>query len=190
MKIDTNNLYVACPIYNIQSEAEYLDLKKRKNVKESFLANHTIVIDPKKALILKSNNSHDTRGEYFNLMKEPYEPIFLYDCSSSYQSKKIWSNFALSISSVLGQATDELIKYRAERLKRKGAYVFTCLIPFKEYVKQRLNLDIGDAIYRSEALILLKALNIGCGKPFILSYNENEAKEQIQKKVYKKRMSR
>lgn len=57
------------------------------------------------------------------------------------------------------------------------------LIPFDEFIKAKLGIEIKQ-ITIAQAQAILKLLNLTEGKPFQLSFDEEEAKEQIETRIF------
>ena len=58
------------------------------------------------------------------------------------------------------------------------------LMTLKDYIKQKTGLEIERLSLR-QAKAIIKMLNLSEGKVFELSFDENEAKEQIDTTIYK-----
>lgn len=103
---------------------------------------------------------------------------------SSYVSK---SNYLYSIINITGDGTFVGIQNKLKKsyydLKSREVQF---LIPFSEYVKQRLGIEISNITLR-QAEIIIKYLNMYEGKPFILSFDEQEASMQINDNIYKRK---
>ena len=57
-------------------------------------------------------------------------------------------------------------------------------IPFAQYVQEKLGIDVS-SLPPAYADKLLRLMNIGAGKSFMLSFNAEEAKKQMEKIGYR-----
>ena len=154
MKFDTQKLFVACRVYDLEVEIEpWVQY-------ESFgLVEHNIIVDPKRILVRKDENGS-----------------IVY--SSSFESESSCLTSLCLSSWPLGSLSHLRKEYYEDK---KGEIQF--LIPFDEFIKAKLGIEIKQ-ITIAQAQAILKLLNLTEGKPFKLSFDEEEAKEQIETRIF------
>lgn len=170
-KISYDKLYVACGVFEDEYEEE---------VWEQYVTmgsvRHTIFVNPKRVLIY-SKTGDDGIVKYYNYKtgEEVTEKNFkssFYTTSSpttSLYCAHVHGLFNISVESMRKEFDDKF----TERVKGVGYF-----IPFDEYMEDRLGVSI-----RRPSLLLASKLvsltNVGCGKTFPLSQDEDKANEQL-----------
>ncbi|MBQ4031182.1 MAG: hypothetical protein II625_05455 [Bacilli bacterium] len=167
MKYSTEELLVACRVFDYAEEIEPFVQY------ETFgLIEHHILIDPKRMLVRK-----DEEGSLIDCRND--EVVYVQDYSSSFKT-----NSSPSGSLILsGYPLGPLSHLRKEYIRNKTHEV-QFLMTLKDYIKQKTGLEIERLSLR-QAKAIIKMLNLSEGKVFELSFDENEAKEQIDTTIYK-----
>ncbi len=168
-KVNVEELFVACPIVDYIKSTTGLEQCGPQGSE-----NHQIYINPKKILVIKKEN------KYFDavtgLQVRPYYyKCSYYDYNDYTRDNKIYRDYKMP----------KHIPYSWRSPKLGYTTSFSYVIPFKEYIKKTLNIDVED-ISLIKARILLSISNLSCEKPFKLSYDENVAQEQIREKVLRR----
>lgn len=177
-KISTDDLFVTCKVQRdshlIEPFIQYESFGKEL---------HRIIIDPKRSLVLKCKYEKD--DTYFDV--STLEAVTPLNYSSSYYSTSsasgtIYCGYIDHIfNSGIGSINEEIIRKRKKDMNQCG-YLMT----FREYIKKKLGINI-DEVTLNQANALLKLTNMVRSKKFILSDIPEEAKKQLDKKVYMKR---
>lgn len=179
-KIDCKNLFVACKVsvndYLIEPFVQYETFGKEY---------HEVVIDPKRELILLEEN--DGKKKYTLLPTE--DEIYPVEYSSSYCTNS--SPYGTVCCGYVNGYFNPGIRELIENIKHshyKKINQLGYLVPFDEYIQSVLNIKVKKVTIH-QAKILLVLANLVQSKPFVLSDNEEKAKEQIETKVYRKNKS-
>ena len=171
-KINYDNLYVACPVYDHEVETEAYEQYETFGTIE-----HTIIVRPKRVLIY-SKVDEDGSVRYYNY--KIGEEVVEYSYESSYKtnSSPLGSLYCGYINRIIpmpipGIREHILARYNAKR-KEVGYF-----IPFTDFIQQKFGVNI-DSISPAVADKLLRLINVGAGKPFALSFDTEIAKEQLE----------
>ena len=166
MKFDTQKLFVACRVYDLEVEIEpWVQY-------ESFgLVEHNIIVEPKRILVRKDEN-----GSIVDCKTD--QKLTVKDYSSSFESESSCLTSLCLSSWPLGSLSHLRKEYYEDK---KGEIQF--LIPFDEFIKAKLGIEIKQ-ITIAQAQTILKLINLTEGKPFKLSFDEEEAKEQIETRIF------
>ena len=171
-KINYDNLYVACPVFDHENETEAYEQYVTFGTIE-----HTIIVRPKRVLIY-SKVDEDGTVRYYNYKTGEEVVEYSYESSFETSSSPLGSLYCGYINRTMpmpisGLREHILARYNA-RKKEVGYF-----IPFTEFIQQKFGVSI-DSISPILADKLLRLINVGAGKPFALSFDPEVAKEQLE----------
>lgn len=172
IKYDTKKLFVACRVYDVETETEpwvqYESLGKIE---------HQIIVDPKRVLLLEE--WVEGKNYYIDCktrrIVQPMNYQYSFESHSSCCSTLYLSDYPL------GPLSDERRQYFADK-SREVSFV----MPFNEFIRERLGVEYTE-VTLAEATALLRLINMTAGRCFKLSFSPEEAEHQISKKVYKRK---
>lgn len=168
-KIDTKKLYVACRVYDVETEIEpWIQYESFGKIE------HDIYVDPKRILLLEEN----VDGKRVFVDCKTRRIVTPVEYCSSFESESTCSRSLYLSDFPLGPLSHERVRY-FEQKNREVSFI----VPFNKYVKDRLGLEFLD-LSLSQARAILNFINLGEGKEFKLSYDSEVAEAQIQKKIY------
>ena len=169
-KLNYDNLFVACGVYEDEVEEEVW--KKDETIG---LVIHTIFINPKRVLIYsKTDENGNIRYYNYKNHEEVEEKIFessFYtpsNATTSLYCGYIHRKYPLEIASIR-TSFDKILE---SRLNAVGYF-----IPFDKYMEKKLGVSFD--VSPSLASKILQLTNITCGKTFALSKNKNLAVQQL-----------
>ena len=164
-KYNVNELFVGCPAYDnitlLESFAQYENFGKEL---------HEITINPKRILLYYDGE------KYFDVRNG--KEMFYVDHKSSFMS----NSTPLESGFLSGFPTGPLSSIKEEFFKIKSNQI-VFLQRFDEFIFEKfgyLMLEVSQA----KALSMIGYCNLFESRPFHLSFEEAEAKEQIRKYVY------
>lgn len=170
-KIDIDNLYVVCRV------SEVVETIEPWVQYETFGKDiHHFFIKPKMYLTKKEGEKYTiiSSGEEI----KPIEPKCSYASAGSCRtSLRYYAMPEIMTGGIINIGAKMAYQDMLDDLNQYG-YV----MPFKEYVKNVLGIELTGPITVSKAQVLLALINKR-GKAFELSQNEEVAEEQIQKRV-------
>lgn len=175
-KINYDNLYVACPVYDHEVETEMYEQYETFGTIE-----HRIIISPKRKLVY-SKITEDGEERFYDYTTSEEVVESTYETSFETRSSAFHSVYCTYINGlaplgITGLREEMLARFHA---KQKCVGYF---IPFTQYVQEKLGIDVS-SLSPSMANKLLRLMNVGAGKAFMLSFNAEEAKIQLKKIGY------
>lgn len=176
-KINYDNLYVAFPVYDHEVETEMWEQYETFGTVE-----HRIIISPKKKLIY-SKVDEDGKERFYDYKTSEEVVEHTYDTSFETESSPFYSVYCTYINGLAPLPIAGLREQMKERFYAKQKCV-GYFIPFAQYVQEKLGIDVS-SLPPAYADKLLRLMNIGAGKSFMLSFNADEAKKQIEKIGYR-----
>ena len=171
MKFSTKELFVACRVYDYEIETEpWVQYESFGTIE------HHIVIDPKRKLIRKEIEN----GQEKLIDCKTNKRVYISNFTESFWTESSCTQSVFLSDYPLGPLSDNAKKY----FERKTSQI-QFLIPLDEYIKERLGIEIKELTIK-QALFIINLLNLRETKSFTLSFNNEEAKEQIETLIYKK----
>ena len=169
-KIDTNKLYVACRVYDAQRELEPWVQYESFGVLE-----HKIYVCPKRVLLVQERvNCQDVYID-FNTRRI----VTPRNYESSYEGESSCFQSLYLSGYPMGPLTWERRAY-FDGKAREVQFV----MPFEEYVKDRLGMELYSEISLSTAKSLLRLINMREGRTFMLSFDPETAQKQLTDRVF------
>lgn len=169
-KLDTKKLYVACRVYDAQRELEPWVQYESFGVIE-----HNVYISPKRILLVEERfNGEDVYIDYNTrriVTPQNYKSSFK-GSSSCFQSLYL-SGYPM------GPLTWERRAY-FDGKAREVQFV----MPFEDYVEDRLGMELYSDISPSTAMALLRLINMRERRTFQLSFDPEIAEKQIKDRVF------
>ena len=171
MKIDTNKLYVACRVYDYETELEpWIQYESFGKVQ------HDIFISPKRVLVVKEEK--DGKDVYFDYKTS--KELYVQDYSSSYTTKStpwttVWSS---GLPTILGKRIEEYFDMKEREIQ--------FLVPLSEFLKEKFGVEV-DSVSPKLVDFILHVINLTSGKPIHLSTDSSIAEEQIATRILKKK---
>jgi hypothetical protein len=175
-KIKYDNLYVAFPVYDYEVETEmFVQYETFGRVE------HRLIISPKKRLIYSKIDANGVERFYDYMTSEEVKE-FTHDTSFETTSSPWKSVYCTYINGIMPLPIPSLRNemLAAHRAKQKVVGYF---IPFTDYISEKLGID-ASSLSPSYAHKLLRLMNIGAGRAFMLSFDSEEAKVQLEKIGY------
>ncbi len=177
--IKYDNLYVAFPVYDHEVETEpYVQYETFGTLE------HRIIVTPKKKLVYSKIDEDGVERFYDYDTSEEVEE-FTYESSFETGSSAFHSLY----SGYIGGYFPMPIRGLREDMKQRFYAKQKCLgyfIPFTEYVQDKLGIDVS-SLSPAMARKLLRLLNVGIKKSFMLSMDEEVAAKQLEKIGYHKK---
>lgn len=171
--MDTSNLFVACRVYDMETEVEpFVQYDSFARI------THEIFVNPKKILVYSKNS----RTKFYDF--KTGEELRLRNYESSFETESL-----IEQTLYLSKDPSELMTYRREKYFKDKEKEIAFLIPFDMYIESRLGF-VPKNISRFSAKSLVTMLNASESKSFVLSFDKEEAIEQIKRKIYKIKTSR
>lgn len=174
MKIDTNNLYVACRVFDSENEVE-----SWVQYESQGLINHNVYVYPKRILVFKQK-SNDGDDVYINVDNFDIMKVTNYTSSFDSHSDHTFGLYRLP------NGTN--VNCGIGRVRGKASEI-QFLMPFSDFIKERFGFDIGE-VTLLQAKALIKLNNMFEDKPFRLSNIQDEAEDQINDIIYQKGRSK
>ena len=172
MKIDTSELYVACPVYDntilIEPWVQY---------DTTGLEEHHVYVNPKKVLVREVEED----GKKIIVDCKTSRRLFVVNYTSSFESSSSCGSTIYLSGWPLGplrEEADSFFRYKASQIQ--------FLIPFREYASDRLGLDI-EQVSMIRARAIVNFLNATEGRTFKLSFDKEKAASQIRRRVFHKK---
>ena len=181
-KINYDNLYIAFPVYDHEVETEMYEQYETFGTIE-----HRIIISPRKKLIYSKIDENGTERFYdYKTGEEVVEST--YESSFETRSSAFYSVYCTYINGIMPLPIPGLREEMKERFYAKQKCV-GYFIPFSQYVQEKLGIDVS-SLSPAYADKLIRLLNVGSGKAFMLSMNPEEAKVQLEKIGYRKQIKK
>ena len=176
-KINCDNLYVAFPVYDHEVETEMYEQYETFGTIE-----HRVIINPRKKLVYSRIDDDGIERFYdYKTSEEVVEST--YDTSFETRSSAFHSVYCTYINGIRPLPIPGLREEMKERFYAKQKCV-GYFIPFTQYVQEKLGIDVS-SLSPAYADKLIRLLNIGSGKAFMLSFDVEEAKKQLEKLGYR-----
>ena len=176
-KINYDNLYVAFPVYDHEVETEMWEQYETMGTIE-----HRIIISPKKKLVISKIDENGVERFYdYKTGEEVVEQT--YSTSFETNSSAFHSVYCTYINGLAPLPIAGLREQMVERFHAKQKTV-GYFIPFTQYVQEKLGIDVS-SLSPAMADKLLRLMNVGTGKAFMLSFDLEEAKLQLEKLGYR-----
>lgn len=181
-KINYDNLYVAFPVYDYEVETEpFVQYESFGNVE------HRIIISPKKRLIYSKIDADGVERFYdYKTSEEVKEST--YESSFETNSSPWKSVYCTYINGIMPLPISSLREemLAVHRAKQKNVGYF---IPFIDYVREKLGMDVS-GLSPAMADKLLRLMNVGAFKGFMLSFDSEKAAEQLNKIGYHSKLKK
>lgn len=175
-KINYDKLYVACPVYDYEVETEMYEQYETFGTLE-----HRIIISPKRKLVYSKVDENGVERFYdYKTSEEVVEST--YETSFETRSSAFHSVYCGYINGIMPLGIASLREEMLERHRAKQKCV-GYFIPFTQYVQEKLGIDVS-SLSPAMADKLIRILNVGFGKAFMLSFDSEEAKKQLEKIGY------
>ena len=175
-KINYANLYVAFPVYDHEVETEMYEQYETFGTIE-----HRVIISPKKKLVY-SRIDEDGKERFYDYTTSEEVVESTYDTSFETRSSAYNSVYCTYINGLAPLGIAGLREQMKERFYAKQKCV-GYFIPFTQYVQEKLGIDVS-SLTPAYADKLIRLLNVGSGKAFMLSFDSEEAKKQLEKIGY------
>lgn len=175
-KINYDNLYVACPVYDHEVETEMYEQYETFGTIE-----HRIIISPKRKLVY-SRIDEDGQERFYDYKTGEEVVESTYGTSFETRSSAFHSVYCTYINGIMPLPIPGLREQMVERFYAKQKCV-GYFIPFTQYVQEKLGIDVS-SLSPAYADKLIRLLNVGSGKAFMLSFDDEEAKKQLEKIGY------
>lgn len=175
-KINYDNLYVACPVYDHEVETEMFEQYETFGTVE-----HRIIISPKRKIVYSKVDEDGVERFYdYKTREEVIESTY----ESSFETTSSpWHNlYCTYTNGIMPLPIPGLREQIKERFYAKQKCV-GYFIPFAQYVQEKLGVDVS-SLSPAMADKLLRLMNVGTGKAFMLSFDAEEAKTQLEKIGY------
>ena len=178
-KINYDNLYVAFQVYDHEVETEMYEQYETFGRVE-----HRIIVSPKKKLVC-SKVLEDGKEIFYDyktgeeVIEESYESSF------ETKSSPFYSVYCTYINGYAPLPIPSLREEMIARFKQKQKSV-GYFIPFTDYIQEKFGLTL-DSITPAIADKIIRLMNVGSGKAFMLSMNPQEATKQLEKIGYHKK---
>lgn len=174
-KVNIDDLYVVCKISEV-----IITLEPWVQYESFGKDEHRFYVKPKMHLTRKVTEENETKYQLVKTGKfiKPIEPEKSYESISSCRTTlRAYCMPEIKTGFCVNPYARDAAKDIYDDLNQYGY-----IMPFKEYVKNVLGIELVGPISLSKAQILLALINKR-GREFRLSYNEEVASNQIQKKV-------
>lgn len=178
-KIDYDNLYVAFPVYDHEVETEmFVQYETFGRIE------HRIIVSPKKKLVYSKVDEDGVERFYdYKTNNEVVEST--YEASFITKSSPFHSVYCTYINGLAPLPIPSLREDMISRFRQKQRCV-GYFIPFTEFVQEKLGLSL-DSITPALADKIIRLMNVGSGKAFMLSMEPEEAAKQLEKIGYHKK---
>ena len=178
-KIDYDNLYVAFPVYDHEVETEmFVQYETFGRIE------HRIIVSPKKKLVYSKVDEDGVERFYdYKTSNEVVEST--YETSFKTKSSPFHSVYCTYINGLAPLPIPGLREEMISRFRQKQRCV-GYFIPFTEFVQEKLGLSL-DSITPALADKIIRLMNVGSGKAFMLSMEPEEAAKQLEKIGYHKK---
>ena len=178
-KIDYDNLYVAFPVYDHEVETEmFVQYETFGRIE------HRIIVNPKKKLVYSKVDEDGVERFYdYKTSNEVVEST--YEASFETKSSPFHSVYCTYINGLAPLPIPGLREDMISRFRQKQRCV-GYFIPFTEFVQEKLGLSL-DSITPALADKIIRLMNVGSGKAFMLSMEPEEAAKQLEKIGYHKK---
>lgn len=171
-RIDYDNLYIAYPVYDHEYETEMYEQYTTMGV-----IKHHVFVTPKKVLVY-SKVDENGNIKYYNYKTGEEVKECSYESSFETTSSPLESIYCCYINRLFVLPIPSMRQYCNEKYEQKKKEV-GYFIPFSQFMEERFGVSMS-SITPAMADKVLKLLNIGAGKPFELSSNQEKAKEQLE----------
>lgn len=176
-KINYDNLYVAFPVFDHEVETEMWEQYETFGTVE-----HRIIISPKKKLVYSKIDEDGVERFYdYKTSEEVVEST--YDSSFETESSPFYNIYCTYVNGLAPLPIAELRDMVRGRLQAKQKAI-GYFIPFTQYVREKLGIDVS-SLSPAMANKLLRVMNISAGKAFMLSFDSEKAKVQLEKIGYR-----
>lgn len=175
-KINYDNLYVACPVYDHEIETEPYEKYETFGTIE-----HHVLVKPKRILIY-SKVDEDGNVRYYDYKTSEEVVESSYHSSFTTKSSPMQSLYSSYINRIMPMPISEIREQIIARYNTKIREV-GYFVPFADFVQEKLGVRI-ETISPLLADKLLRLINVGVGKTFLLSFDPEVASQQLDKIGY------